>query len=131
VLANDAGGVRDVPIAPGWHAITHADLDDATEPRTRWLMGRLSGFAPGTRAEAERFLLELLRAHGEQALDGGGPAPPVCLHTGRMRTVSSSIVFLSGDGARYVHIEGRPCTGEALDCTHLLESVSPARADRP
>jgi hypothetical protein len=30
LLANDGAGVREAfPIAPGWHAITHADLDDA------------------------------------------------------------------------------------------------------
>lgn len=132
LLANDGGGVREaVPITPGWHAITHTDLDDAGEPRTRWLTGRLARFAPETPAEAERGLLGLLSAHGDEAPAGGGPAPPVCLHAGRMRTVSASIAFLSADGARYVHIEGRPCTGVALDCTHLLEAVAPVPRERP
>jgi uncharacterized protein with NRDE domain len=131
VLARDADGVRDpVRIAPGWHAITHADLDDPAEPRTRWLLGRLAGLKPANRADAERSLLDLLRSHGSAAGDGAEGAPPVCLHADRMRTVSSSIVFLSGEDARYVHIEGRACTGTALDCTHLLEAASPARADR-
>jgi len=132
LLANDGARARDaVRIAPGWHAITHADLDDASEPRTRWIKNRLAGFSPGSSAEAERFLLGLLRAHGDEARASGEPAPPVCLHSGRMRTVSSSIVFLSGSAARYVHIEGRPCIGAALDCSHLLGARSTAPADRP
>ena len=126
LLANERSALRPIRIAPGWHAITHADLDDPAEPRTRWILDRLARFAPRTASEAERFLLDLLRSHG-----GAGaardPAPPVCLHAGRMRTVSSSIVWLAGDGARYVHIEGRPCTGEPLDCSHLLDAGLPAR----
>jgi Transport and Golgi organisation 2 len=132
LLAHRGAGAREaVRVAPGWHAITHADLDDASEPRTRWILSRLAAFAPGSLAEAERFLLDLLRAHGDAAPAGGAPAPPVCLHAGRMRTVSSSIVFLSDDAARYVHIEGRPCTGTAVDFSHLLAAAAPARADRP
>jgi uncharacterized protein with NRDE domain len=132
LLANAGSGARDaLPIAPGWHAITHADLDDASEPRTRWLTGRLARFAPASPAEAERGLLGLLSAHGDETPARGEPAPPVCLHAGRMRTVSASIVVLGTDLARYVHIEGRPCTGEALDCTHLLEAVAPVRGERP
>ena len=128
LLANERSALRPILIAPGWHAITHADLDDTAEPRTRWLLGRLSRFAPRTAAEAERGLLELLRSHGGPgaARDPEG-APPVCLHAGPMRTVSSSIVWLAKDGARYVHIEGRPCTGEPLDCSHLLDAGLPAR----
>jgi len=131
LLANDGAGVREAfPIAPGWHAITHTDLDDASEPRTRWLTGRLRSFGPRSTAEAERGLLALLRAHGDEAPAAGEPAPPVCLHAGPMRTVSAAIAILAPDGARYVHIEGRPCTGVALDCTHLLEAATPARGER-
>jgi uncharacterized protein with NRDE domain len=115
------------PIAPGWHAITHADLDDPAEPRTRWIAGRLAGFAPANRDEAERRLLDLLRSHGMAAATGAGPAPPVCLHEGIIRTVSTSIVYLAREEARYVHIEGRPCTGAALDCAPLLAGPNPAR----
>ena len=132
LLTNDGAGAREaVSIAPGWHAITHADLDDPSEPRTRWLTGRLESHAPRSPAEAERSLLALLSAHGDEAPGRGEPAPPVCLHAGPMRTVSAAIVLLAADGARYVHIEGRPCTGVALDCTHLLEAATPARGERP
>jgi uncharacterized protein with NRDE domain len=130
LLANDTSGVRGpLRAAPGWHVITHAELDDRIEPRTLWIKGRLEKFAPSSPAEAERGLLDLLSAHGN-ASAAGEPAPPVCLHAGRMRTVSASIVHLSADRARYLHIEGRPCTGAPLDCTHLLDAPSTARVDR-
>jgi len=122
-------GARTLEVAslrPGWHALTHSDLDDPEEPRTRWLLGRLAHFAPPTPAEAERHLLDLLRAHGGAASPGDEPAPPVCLHAGRMQTVSSSLVYLARDEVRYVHIEGRPCTGAAVDCTPLLAGRLPA-----
>jgi hypothetical protein len=126
LLWRDAGrAIESAPIAPGWHALTHADLDDREEPRTRWLLGRLAGFAPKTPAEAERALLDLLRSHGGGA-PGAGPTPPVCLHAGRMVTVSSAVVHLARDDARYLHVEGRPCTGTAIDCTHLLKGRLPA-----
>jgi uncharacterized protein with NRDE domain len=131
LLANDGAGVREKRIGPGWHVITHADLDDVREARTRWLMRALAEFAPTGPDEAERGLMELLRLHGGERRAGGEPAPPVCLHAGRMRTVSAALVWLARDGARYVHVEGPPCTGTALDCTHLLDAGSPARADRP
>ncbi len=128
LLSNDGAGRLEVGhIAPGWHAITHSDLDDAGEPRTRWLLDRLESFAQHSLAEAEAGLLELLRAHGDGARSGGEAEPAVCLHVGRMVTVSSSIVFLARDGARYLHIEGRPCTGAPLDCSHLLDGSLPAR----
>jgi uncharacterized protein with NRDE domain len=131
LLANDASGVREKRIGPGWHVITHADLDDVHEPRTRWLMRALAQFAPSGPDEAQRELMELLRLHGGERRASGEPAPPVCLHAGRMRTVSAALVYLSHDGARYLHVEGPPCTGTTLDCTHLLDAASPAQADRP
>jgi len=129
LLANDASGIRESRVGPGWHVITHAELDDANEPRTRWLMRRLATFGPASGEEAERGLMDLLRLHGGERA-GGEPAPPVCLHAGPMRTVSAALVSLSRDRAHYLHVEGPPCTGTALDCTQLLDSGSPARADR-
>jgi len=94
-------------------------------------MRALAEFAPTGPDEAERGLMELLRLHGGERRAGGEPAPPVCLHAGRMRTVSTALVYLARDAARYVHVEGPPCTGRPIDCTHLLDAASPARADRP
>ena len=110
-----------VPVRPGWHALTHADLDDPSEPRTARLVRELAGFAPRSIAEAEQRLDALLRSHGEPASD-----PPVCLHAGRMVTVSSSSVWLAPGEARFRHAEGRPCEHALRDLTHLLRA--PARA---
>src|SRR2546426_5222087 len=125
LLAHDAPGRLEATwIRPGWHALTHSDLDDPGEPRTRWVRGRLALLAPRNASEAERALLDLLRAHGGGA-PGEEPAPPVCLHAGRMVTVSSSILLIARNDVRYVHVEGRPCTGVALDCSHLLPGPLP------
>lgn len=106
-------------IPPGWHALTHADLDDRDEPRSAWLFERLARFKPATPADTERGLFDLLRAHG----DG---TPPVCLHEGHVRTVSASLVVLGRDTARYLHAEGRPCDHPAIDRSALLgDTVTP------
>jgi hypothetical protein len=103
------------PLETGWHVLTHADLDDPDEPRTAWLVGELEGFRPRSLGEAEGRLEELLRSHGDPA--SGGPA--VCLHQGRMVTVSSSSVWLAPGEARYRHAEGRPCEHPFVDVPML------------
>ena len=116
-------------ISPGWHVLTHADLDDPGEPRTARLVRELEGFAPGSQAEAERRLDALLASHGEEAPG----LPPVCLHHGRMVTVSSSRVWLAADTARYRHAEGRPCEHPLADVSALLEpaNLGSRSANRP
>lgn len=103
-------------IPAGWHVLTHADLDDPGEPRTAWLVRELSGFVPRSREEAERRLDALLARHGDPAT--GQPA--VCLHAGRMVTVSASSVWLAAGEARYRHAEGRPCEHPMADRSALV-----------
>jgi len=106
--------LREIEIENGWHVLTHTDLDDRDEPRTRRLLATLAPWTPATPAEAEAGLLERLRLHDD---DG---APPVCIHDGPMVTVSSAIVTFDRDGARYLHVEGRPCRGRPEDHSGLL-----------
>jgi hypothetical protein len=114
------GAPRFAAIHQGWHVLTHADLDDPGEPRTAGLVRELAGFVPGSRAEAERGLDALLASHG-----GETPGlPPVCLHHGRMVTVSSSAVWLSAGEARYRHAEGRPCEHPLEDVSALLQAAN-------
>jgi hypothetical protein len=115
---DEEGLIRVAEIPAGWHVMTHADLDDRSEPRTARLLDELSGRRPGTEAEAERGLLARLAEHDGAA--GGAPMPAVCIHEGRMVTVSSSLVHLTPDRARYLHAEGRPCENPFLDFTPLL-----------
>ncbi|HKQ57905.1 MAG TPA: hypothetical protein VJY35_08540, partial [Candidatus Eisenbacteria bacterium] len=112
-MSIEDGTPRVGPVPPGWHVLTHADLDDPSEPRTARLMRELQGFAPRDRDQAERRLADLLRSHDD---------PPVCLHEGRMTTVSSAIVWLAPGEAAYRHAEGRPCEQPFADCTALLHA---------
>jgi uncharacterized protein with NRDE domain len=114
LVVRDAGSTaRVAAIAPGWHALTHAELDDANEPRAEWLVEQLRDFHPGSLDEAEERLGRWLAEHG-------GLGPAVCLHEGRMVTVSTSRVWLAPGAARYRHGEGRACTAPIVDYTHLL-----------
>jgi len=89
---------------PGWHVITHAEMDDDGEPRTRSLRARLRDERVRDADEGFALLRRLLRDHG----DGGRPA--VCLHRDRFPTVSSTLLALGGATApRYEHANGPPC----------------------
>lgn len=120
-------------LEPGWHVLTHGDLDDPVEPRAVRLKRKLDAFVPRSRGEAETRVLEMLSLHGTF----GDGAPPdadtpestagdavdraaVCIHSGRMVTVSSSLFRCGHTGVRYIHVEGRPCTTAPRDLTALL-----------
>jgi uncharacterized protein with NRDE domain len=135
VLAHDGVQTREpLPLGPGWHVLTHGDLDDPVEPRTVRLKRKLEGFSPRTTGEAETGVLEMLSLHGTFG-DGAPPEagtpevapgtaadrPAVCIHTGRMVTVSSSLFRCGSGGVRYIHVEGRPCTTPPRDVSALLE----------
>jgi uncharacterized protein with NRDE domain len=110
-LAHDGMRTTHQEIPSGWHAITHQDLDDPTEPRTAYVLGQLAGWPPRSAEAAERRVLDLLARHDE---------PRVCLHDGRMVTVSSSLVRIDARGARYLHAEGRPCEVPYRDLSTLV-----------
>jgi len=102
-------------IAPGWHAITHFELDDPADPRATWITGQLAGWRPGSRAEAEARLAALISSHG------GGGAPAVCLHEGRAPTVSAAILWLTPSVISYRHAQGQPCVTAFEDWTQLAK----------
>lgn len=102
------------PIAPGWHAITHFELDDPADPRATWALARLSGWRPASRPEAEARLLAMIGSHG------GGAAPAICLHEGRAPTVSAAMLWLAPGEISYRHAQGRPCETHFVDWTHML-----------
>lgn len=109
---------RLLDIPAGWHVLTHDDLDDPSEPRTAWLMKSLQDWRPTTLERARQGLIERLRDHG--GTDGATSHPAVCLHAGRMVTVSSSLVHLAPDRAHYFHAEGRPCENPFADYSTRL-----------
>jgi len=102
------------PIAPGWHAITHFELDDPSDPRASWALARLSGRKPGSREDAEARLTAIVSSHG------GGSAPAFCLHEGRAPTVSAAMLWLAPGEVSYRHAQGRPCVTPFEDWTHLV-----------
>lgn len=114
------------PIERGWHAITHRDLNDPDEPRTRFARERLLlASRPATADEAMDVVAGTLRLHGEDE------APPVCLHRERFPTVSSSLIVLGvPEGPRYRHASGPPCVTPYEDFSSLL-APSPGHPGRP
>jgi hypothetical protein len=105
------GAPEFTPITPGWHVLTHRELDDPDEPRAVHLQRALRGWRPPDEATARERLIALLASH---------EPPGVCIHEGRMATVSSFVVWLARDEARYHHVDGRPCEHALKDYTHLL-----------
>jgi uncharacterized protein with NRDE domain len=111
LLAWDGERARMIEPAPGWHVLTHTELDDPEEPRAAWLLGSLASFTPRTAEEARRGVIERLSRH---------EPPTVCLHEGPVRTVSAAWVEFGPRGTRYEHAEGPPCTTPFTDYSSLL-----------
>ncbi len=121
ILAWDGERARLTEPGPGWHVLTHTELDDDAEPRAAWLKKSLEGFRPESREEAEKGVVARLARHDD---------PAVCLHEGPMKTVSSAVVWLAGGEARFVHAEGRPCVTRFEDFSQLLREI-PQEAQSP
>jgi uncharacterized protein with NRDE domain len=102
-------------IAPGWHAITHFEMDDPADTRASWVLARLGKWRPGSRAEAEARLVAIIASHG------GGGAPAFCLHEGRAPTVSAALLWLAPCEVGYRHAQDRPCVTPFEDWTRLLD----------
>jgi len=106
------GRTERVSASAGWHVITHEDLDDPAEPRTAWLARELDGYRPGSVEEAWSRLGGLLGRHDE---------PAVCLHEGRMVTVSTARIAMTPAATRYWHGEGLACRATLVDYSALLD----------
>jgi hypothetical protein len=115
LLAWDGAVARMTEPSPGWHVLTHTDIDDVEEPRAAWVLDSLTTFKPGTPEEARRGVIERLSRH---------EAPAVCIHDGPVRTVSASWVEFGSHGVRYQHAEGPPCTAPFVDYTSLLVDIA-------
>lgn len=111
---------RDKPVVRsmnrGWHVITHQELDDPDEPRTKWILEDIVGEVPGSVDEAFDLLAGYLR------WEGGEGRPAVCLHRENFPTVSSTLLALgiSRGAVSYRHSPGPPCTTPYQDVTPLL-----------
>jgi hypothetical protein len=116
-LEAGSGEPRVRAMARGWHVITHQDLDDVSEPRTRWILEDIAEKRPATLAEAFDLMAGYLRWHGSEE------RPAVCLHREVFPTVSSTLLALGEGvrgGPRYRHASGPPCVTPYVDFTSLL-----------
>ncbi len=105
------GRLRIEELFPGWHVLTHGDVDDPFDARSELAHTSLR-MAPPRAAED---LVPLLSSHeGSRA---------VCLHTDPHGTVSSSLLHVdwTSGAARYLHAAGRPCSTPYQDISRLLE----------
>jgi hypothetical protein len=102
------------PIGPGWHALTHFELDDPTDARATWLLAQLAGWRPASLPDARTRLEALVGSHG------GDGAPPICLHGGRAPTVSAASLVLAPGRLEYRHAQGPPCVTPFADQESLL-----------
>jgi uncharacterized protein with NRDE domain len=115
LLALRAGQAPELqPIAPGWHALTHFELDDPTDARATWLLAQLAAWRPESLSEARARLESLIASHG------GDGAPPICLHGGRAPTVSAASLVLAHGAVSYRHAQGPPCVTPFTDQAALL-----------
>ena len=112
-LEAGAGEPRVRAIARGWHVITHQDVDDVTEPRTRWILEDIADKRPASLPEAFDLMAGYLRWHGSPE------RPAVCLHREIFPTVSSTLLALGATNG-YRHASGPPCITPYEDCTSLL-----------
>jgi uncharacterized protein with NRDE domain len=104
------GAMKVEQLFPGWHVITHGDVDDPFDARSELAHTNLRQ-APPKRVEE---IVPILSAH-----EG---ARAVCLHTDPHGTVSSSLVeadWTSG-AMRYLHAAGKPCATPYQDLSRLL-----------
>jgi len=128
VLAHEEGTEDRVQsVDAGWHVLTHQDLDDVSEPRSARLLRELRDWKPLLVDDVELGLETRLGAHAVP--DPSHPSrlePAVCIHEGRMVTVSCSVVCWTPREARYRHAEGRPCERAFEDRSDLL--YQPSRA---
>lgn len=104
------GRLRIEPLFPGWHVITHGDVDDPFDPRSELAHTNLR-LEPPRRPED---LVPLLASHE-------GPRA-ACLHDEPHGTVSSSLLHVDWTSGvtRYLHAAGKPCTTPFQDVSRLL-----------
>ena len=128
VLAHEEGTEDRVQsVDAGWHVLTHQDLDDVSEPRSARLLRELRDWKPVSLDDVERGLEARLGEHtAPDPTDPSRLEPPVCIHEGRMVTVSCSVVCWTPHETRYRHVEGRPCERPFEDRSGLL--YQPSRA---
>jgi uncharacterized protein with NRDE domain len=105
------------PLSPGLHVLTARDINDVTDRRLAFALDWLGQRPLDSAALCITALQELCARRDE---------PPICLHSERGGTVSSSILALRSPLARgtYLHAQGPPDTTPYADYSHLLRELA-------
>ncbi len=116
VQAGDWLRVR--PLSPGLHVLTARDVNDVTDRRLAFTLDFLGRRPLATAAACVAALRELCARRDD---------PPICLHSERGGTVSSSILALRRPPGRgvYLHAQGAPDTVPYTDYSDLLCRLAP------
>lgn len=103
------GRMRIEELFPGWHVLTHGDVDDPFDPRSESVHTALRLAPP----KSTEDLVPILSAHE-------GPRA-VCLHADPHGTVSSSLLHVdwAQGSTRYLHAAGKPCSTPFQDLSRL------------
>jgi uncharacterized protein with NRDE domain len=119
VVIHSGDWLRVRPLPPGVHVLANRDVDDPTDHRVGYALGRLLATRLATAADAVAAL-RLLCASREPA------DSPVCFRHAEGGTVSSSILALRPDLADsiYLHAQGPPDRTPYADCSHLLRELA-------
>lgn len=105
------------PLSPGLHVLTARDVNDMTDRRLAFTLDFLASRPLDTAATCVAALRDLCARRDD---------PPICLHSERGGTVSSSILALPWplSGGVYLHAQGAPDAVPYADYSGLLRELS-------
>lgn len=113
--------LRVMPLPPGAHVITNADVNQMMDPRVAYSLGQLRPRDFDSSVDAMATLCRLCSQ--------SGPPVPICLRGPRSGTVSSTVLTLPpalGQGALY-HAQGPPDRVPYQDRSDLLQQLARAQ----
>ncbi len=105
---DDSGPVRVIELAPGPHALTTRDVDDADNPKVAMLLAGMDRVLE-TDGDIDTIVtgLRTMLANHISATDS--PVDAACIHGEVYGTVSASTVVAGDSVLVYEHAPGRPC----------------------
>ena len=113
---DDSGPVRVVELAPGAHALTTRDVDDANNPKVAMLSAGMhrvlaAGDGSGDVIGGLRAMLAGHTSASDSLVDAA------CIHGDVYGTVSASTVLAGSGQLVYEHAPGRPCVTPFMSVT--------------
>jgi uncharacterized protein with NRDE domain len=122
------GRLETRPVNPGLRVLTHGELDAPVTPKIARARKLIEAAAP---AMADEWIARLKWVCSDED-PACAPADRICIRTGEVRTLSSSILALHETGiarSRYLHCAGLPGQTLYADFSHLF--TQPRRVPAP